>query len=81
MFASVVAYGRKQQKSEVLIIRPIKEEWEILLSSTNQVESNSFKGNYAGKYFIKLCCIIVEGNLGKNPLSQSYYIKSQYCII
>ena len=41
MFSSVVtdvvSYGRKQQKVEVLIIRLIKEAWELLLSLANQV--------------------------------------------
>jgi len=78
MFASivddVVAYGRKQDKAEVLIIILIKEAWELLLSSANQVASNLFNGSYEGKYFIKLCCIIDEGNLGKNSLSQIYFI-------
>jgi hypothetical protein len=85
MFASVatdvVAYGRKQHKDEVLIIRLIKEAWELLLSSANQVASNSFNGSYAGMSFIYSYCIIDEGNLGKNFLSQIYFIKSQYCII
>ena len=55
MFASVAddvdAYGRKQQKGEVFVIILIKEAWNLLLSSTNHVTSNSFNGNYAGKYF------------------------------
>jgi hypothetical protein len=58
----VVAYGRKQQKVEVLIIRLIKETWELLLLLANQVASNLFNGNYAGMNFMYLCCKIVEGN-------------------
>jgi hypothetical protein len=39
MFSSasidVVAYGRKQQQDELLIIRLIKEAWELILSLVN----------------------------------------------
>jgi hypothetical protein len=45
---NVVAYGGKQHKVEVLIIRLIKEAWELLLLSANQVASKLFNGSYAG---------------------------------
>ena len=58
----VVAYGGKQQKDEVLIIRLIKEAWELLLLSTNQLASKLFNDNYACMSFMYFCCIIIEGN-------------------
>jgi hypothetical protein len=55
MFASfvddVVSNGRKKYKDEVLVIRLIKEAWKLLMSSTNQVASNSFNDSYVSKYF------------------------------
>jgi hypothetical protein len=42
-----VAYGGKQYKVEVLIIKIIKEAWELLLLSANKVASKLFNGNYA----------------------------------
>jgi hypothetical protein len=65
----VPTYGRKEHKVEVLIIRLIKEEWELLLSSANQVASKSFNESYAGMIFIYSYFIIDEGNLGKNFLN------------
>jgi hypothetical protein len=84
MFASVAtnvaAYRRKQHKDEEWIISLIIEAWELLLLSTIQVALNSFNGSYAGMSFMYSYCIIDEGNLGKNFLSQFYFIKSHYCI-
>jgi hypothetical protein len=42
---------------------------------TNQVASNKLNDNYAGMNLMYLCCIIVEGNLGKNSLSQNLTFK------
>jgi hypothetical protein len=42
---------------------------------TSQVALNLFNGSYAGMNFMYLYCIIVEGNLGKNSLSQSLFYK------
>jgi hypothetical protein len=38
-------------------------------------------GSHAGMSFYYSFCIIAEGNLGKNFLSQSYFIKSHDYII
>jgi hypothetical protein len=53
-------------------------------ASTAINHSGSIKfinGSHAGMSFYYSYCIIVEGNLGKNFLSQSYFIKSHDYII
>ena len=54
MFASVVdnvATWKEAIESWNVDYKTDKEEWELLLSSSNQVTSNFFNGSYAGKFF------------------------------
>jgi len=58
MISSVDAYGGKQYKSEVFIIKLIKEPWELLLLSAKEVASKLLNGSYVGMILMYFCFLI-----------------------